>query len=210
MPKLIAPCLAIRARGTLGRILTFLDTARGAVCKRKPTVPDAETPDQKYRRYMFAFLQKNWSALEEEDKETWRALATSRRLNRNNVYLATNLQRWDRYLPPSAYLPISQLGTVGTRGVYSRDIGPEIVEWSFSLNAVNQNWGVIFFVNENTAPTWLPEQIYHIELHNSTDIIQHTWKPPHDGTWRFRTAYFTHNGEQVNQPHTRVVIFPPP
>lgn len=209
MPKVSGPCLNVSARGTLARILSFVKTARGHVCRKTPRPPDAETPNQLYRRRMFAFLQQNWSDLEPADRATWQTPADVLRISPINAYLRENLLRWDNYFPPAAYLPIAQTGAVGTFAVFRLTTLAILIQVEYRLAAVNQNWGVFFFVNQGSAPAYTPDYLYHIQLQNHNLFTTHTFTPTAPGTYYFRAALFSHNGEQVNMPQTRNKTWPP-
>lgn len=205
MPKLFGPCLSHEAHGTLARILTFLKTRRGAVLKKRASPRDPATFNQRYRRWMFFFLQSNWGALEEVDKQSWSDLADFYNVSINNAYLGTNMERWDRFQVPSAYLPIQQSGAPGTIAVFAAAKENNRIKITLDLAAINQNWGMILYFTRGFPPQFIPQHVIQINLQNNVQPHYYYHYPQQTGFHWFKISLFTHNGERYDYPVARFV-----
>ena len=205
MPKLTGPCMSPTARGTLARVLTYLRTRRGALVKKRSTPSDPATFDQLYRRWMFSFLQRNWTALELIDKQSWSDLADFYQVSLNNAYLGENMERWDRFAVPSAYLPIQQTGSPGTIAVFAAAKDHNRIKITLDLGAINQNWGMILYFSHGFPPQFIRQHVIQINLQNDIHPKYYYYYPTASGFHWFKISLFTHNGERYDYPVARFV-----
>lgn len=208
MPKITGACMSSEARGTLARILTFLKTRRGAVLKKRQSPADPKTFNQLYRRWMFSFLQKNWGDLELVDKESWSGPAEYYKVSLNNAYLGTNMERWDRFQVPSAYLPIQQTGAPGTVAIWTAQPEANRIRLTLSLSAVNQNWGMILYFSRGFPPGHIRQHVIQINVQRDQLTHHYYFYPQNSGFHWFKISLFTHNGERLDWAPARFVFWP--
>jgi hypothetical protein len=205
MPKLTGPCLSTEARGTLARLLTFLKTRRGTVVKKRTPPHDPATFLQLYRRWMFAFLQRNWAALEAIDKQTWNDLADFHNVSPNNAYLGTNMERWDNFEVPSAYLPIQQTGSPGTVALFTTTKDNNRIKVTLKVTPISQNWGMILYFSHGLPPSHIPQHVIQVNLHVLSTNQYYYYYPTSGGYHWFKISLFSYNGERYDHPTARFV-----
>lgn len=193
------------AHGTLARILTFLRTRRGAVLKKRQSPTNPKTFDQLYRRWMFFFLQSNWTALEEVDKLSWSEMASFFDVSINNAYLGENMQRWDRFAVPSAYLPIQQTGSPGTVDLFSAIRDNNRINIGLRLTPISQNWGMILYFAHGFPPNHIRAHVIQVNIHVVSSTKYYYYYPTTTGYHWFKISLFSMNGERYDYPVARYV-----
>lgn len=75
MAKISGPLFSFGASGTVGKVLTFNQSDRRAVARKKPAASTSATPMQLTMRADFVAAAKAWRALDSVDRAAWIALA---------------------------------------------------------------------------------------------------------------------------------------
>jgi hypothetical protein len=98
--KLTAPLLSTWASGTLAHMLTYQQTANGAIARRKPTSKLLQSPATLSNQRMIAYLSKLWHYIPPAYKTIWEQENRSKSKTTYAFYLATNIRRWNAGLGP--------------------------------------------------------------------------------------------------------------
>lgn len=81
MPKIKGPLFSISATGSVGPVLCFRATKRGAQAQRAPVPQAAPSPAQLAERARVKDASASWRILDATTKGEWLALATARSKN---------------------------------------------------------------------------------------------------------------------------------
>lgn len=106
MAKLKNPLLSLKASGSLGRVITFVNRRLTNIVEKKPVVPDAQTTVQLQWRHMFNKCVDLWHLLSAAEKDEWESAARSRHMTGYAWYISQCLRP-----NPGIYLPL-QGGTM--------------------------------------------------------------------------------------------------
>lgn len=99
MAKVRAPLFSVAASGTIGKKLTYRQTAGGSICQTPPIPTGDPSAAQTEERQRFAVALNSWATLPTATKEQWQGAALT--LGHQPVMLYTREYLLQRVQPPA-------------------------------------------------------------------------------------------------------------
>lgn len=98
MPKLKGPLFSLAASGSVGKTLTYVDAAGGAVVRKYATPSQPHVPAQTFQRATMAALVAWWQGLDQVNRDAWDDVKGKANSSGFNKFLSENLNRKNRGL----------------------------------------------------------------------------------------------------------------
>lgn len=196
MVKLKGPMSSVSAAGTVGKTLVFSNW-RGRAYARKLTLPAQPRPPQQLAsRAAHSFLTDQWDNLDGSYKISWDDHPRFATTDLFRAYLHENLRTWNINLATSALYPTPRTQTHGTIIGFQANPQGRRAEFSITVLAANQSWGLMLLHDSATITT--TEQHRTIKLVPLLTPGTHTWwyGPLPAGTHYFSYMRFTFDGSR--------------
>lgn len=194
MVKVTGPMFSLNASGTLADAVTFSNW-KGRQYVRQRVIPANPKSDaQMGRRVMFGFLAQEWAGLPDAEKLAFKDLAENLNVSRFNAYVQFNMDRWSLFTGPSQQYPATETGTKGLSVEPDLSwVGNQVLFTSSSFT-VNDNWGCILHIHNETGFTPGIANARVVIPKNDAGGLSIAWTPPKAEVLYARLACFTTDG----------------
>jgi len=194
MARTTAPLFSMSASGTLNDSIVFSNW-KGRSYVRSHVIPhNPKSAAQTGIRAMMKFLSQQWAGLSTANQATWATLADAKKVSAFNAFVSYNLARWREFKGPSIEYPAAETVSAGTVTLGAPAGGPRNIVLTLTPSTATNMVGIVIFRDSATIVTANWNIAIAIAAVSSTDPITYTDSPLDAGTYHYRAALLTDDG----------------
>lgn len=191
------PAMSLQASGTLGGILTFSHTRRGAIVRAAQHLPRTSSIAQVNVQSMNRFLTEQWSSIATSDQQTFGPIAAAKNTTLYHGYLSHNMTRWRNNLGPTIVYPDSPGLQGGVFNVFTGTPGVASIELYVDITTPESIWATIIRHQVGSSPSLTSKSAVRVNENPAPAPYSFTWlhSPLPSGNHYYRIQNFSLGGQ---------------